>query len=270
MYLSKKGVGSLSRKLTAILVLAGMSTLGHAVEVLDGNLTGNATLTSNYEFRGISLSQNGPAIQGGIDFNHKSGLYIGNWNTSYRNVPNLGDDDIDANSGVLMNVYAGWKGEYKGVRGGLGYITYNSVTASTGGGYPAGNYNTGEAFAHLGYGPVDVKYSQSTTNYFGQKNSSGSNYMEANVKQSLGPLSDSLKNLSVVAHYGHTNVANHSNLNYNDMNAGLVYSFPGQWDLGVRYYTNSSMTKTFQTANSWNGTKYYGNAIVASVTKTFD
>jgi hypothetical protein len=51
MYLSKKGVGSLSRKLTAILVLAGMSTLGHAVEVLDGKLTGNMSLTSNYEGR---------------------------------------------------------------------------------------------------------------------------------------------------------------------------------------------------------------------------
>jgi uncharacterized protein (TIGR02001 family) len=257
-------------KMLTVLFLAFGITSAQAVEVLDGNLTGNMSITSNYEFRGISLSQNGPAIQGGIDYQHKSGLYIGNWNSSFRNVPNLGDDDVDANSGVQMNVYAGWRGEYKGVRGGLGYITYNYPTASTSGGYPAGNYNTGEAFAHLGYGPVEVKYSQTTSNYFGQKNSTGSNYMEVNVKQSLGPLNDSLKNLNFVAHYGHTNVANHSNLNYNDMNAGLVYNFPGQWDLGVRYYTNSSMTKTFQTANSWNGTKYYGNAVVASVTKTFD
>jgi uncharacterized protein (TIGR02001 family) len=259
----------MKKLLVALLAATGLTT-ANAVEVLDGNLTGNMSITSNYEFRGISLSQNGPAIQGGIDFNHKSGLYIGNWNSSFRNVPNLGDDDVDANSGIQMNVYAGWKGEYKGVRGGLGYITYNYPTASTSGGYPAGNYNTGEAFAHLGYGPVEVKYSQTTSNYFGQTNSTGSNYMEANVKQSLGILNDSLKNLNVVAHYGHTNVANHSNLNYNDMNAGLVYNFPGQWDLGVKYYTNSSMTSTFQKVNSWNGTKYYGNAVVATVTKTFD
>jgi uncharacterized protein (TIGR02001 family) len=262
--------GKKMKKLFLALFLAVGITSANAVEVLDGNLTGNMTITSNYEFRGISLSQNGPAIQGGIDYNHKTGLYIGNWNSSFRNVPNLGDDDVDANSGIQMNVYAGWKGEYKGVRGGLGYITYNYPTASTSGGYPAGNYNTGEVFAHLGYGPVEVKYSQTTSNYFGQSNSTGSNYMEANVKQDLGILASQLKNLSIVAHYGHTNVANHSNLNYNDMNAGLVYSFPGQWDLGVKYYTNSSMTSTFQKANSWNGTKYYGNAVVASVTKTFD
>ena len=137
-------------KLFIALCLAVGITSAQAVEVLDGNLTGNMTITSNYEFRGISLSQNGPAIQGGIDFNHKTGLYIGNWNSSFRNVPNLGDDDVDANSGIQMNVYGGWKGEYKGVRGGLGYITYNYPTASTSGGYPAGNYNTGEVFAHLG------------------------------------------------------------------------------------------------------------------------
>ena len=93
------------KKILAAILLAAGATAVNAVEVLDGNLTGNMTITSNYEFRGISLSQNGPAIQGGIDFNHSTGLYIGNWNSSYRNVPNLGDDDVDANSGNV-SVYA--------------------------------------------------------------------------------------------------------------------------------------------------------------------
>lgn len=243
-------------------------TSAQAVEVFNGNLTGNMTITSNYEFRGISMSQGGPAIQGGIDYAHNTGFYIGNWNSSFRTVPNLSNDDIDATSNVQMNVYGGFKKDvYKGVTIDAGYYTYNFPTASKMGDNT--NYNTAEFYGAVGYKPLTIKYSQTTTNYFGLNNSSGTQYLQADVKQSLGIVSDKLKDLSVVAHYGTTKVANHTNLNYNDINAGLVYSFPQQWDLGVRYYTNSSMTSTFQNANSWNGTKYYGNAVVASLTKTF-
>ena len=39
--------------------------------------TGNVTLASDYVFRGISQSQRQPAIQGGFDYSHASGLYAG-------------------------------------------------------------------------------------------------------------------------------------------------------------------------------------------------
>jgi len=265
---SKKGIGSLSRKLTAILVLAGMSTLGHAVEVLDGKLTGNMTLASDYKFRGISLSNNGPAVQGGIDFNHSTGFYVGNWNSSFRGTPYMNDDDID-NAALQSNLYAGWRKDvYKGITVDLGTISYLYPTASAGGSKI--NYNTSEVYAGLGYGPVSVKYSQTTSNYFGVNSSSGTQYYQADAKQSLGIVDSSLKDLSVVAHYGHTQVANNSNLNYNDMNIGLVYSFPGKWDLAARYYTNSAMSNKFKQYNSWHGTNFYGNAGVVTLTKTFD
>ena len=255
--------------LAALLVAAGITSVS-ATEVLDGNLTGNLGLTSNYEFRGISLSNNGPAIQGGIDYQHKSGVYVGNWNSSMRGVPNMNNDDIDNNSGVQSNLYAGWRGDvYKGVIVDVGTISYLYPTASSGGSKI--NYSTNEVYAGVGYGPVSVKYSQSTSNYFGLNNSSGTQYLQADIKQSLGPIAPQLKPLSFVAHYGHTSVAGNgnSNLNYNDMNIGLVYSFPEQWDLGVRYYTNSSMTSTFKNANQFNGTKFYDNAVVATLVKTF-
>ena len=148
-------------------------------------------------------------------------------------------------------------------------ISYLYPTASSGG--TKTNFSTNEVYAGVGYGPVSVKYSQTTSNYFGVNNSSGTQYLSADIKQSLGPITPELKPLSVVAHYGHTSMAGNgnSNLNYNDMNIGLVYSFPEQWDLGVRYYTNSSMTSTFKNANQFNGTKFYDNAVVATLVKTF-
>jgi uncharacterized protein (TIGR02001 family) len=36
-------------------------------------------LVSDYIFRGISQTQNQPAIQGGFDYNHASGFYVGTW-----------------------------------------------------------------------------------------------------------------------------------------------------------------------------------------------
>jgi len=39
----------------------------------------NVTLTSDYVFRGVSQTDEDPAIQGGFDLSHDSGFYIGAW-----------------------------------------------------------------------------------------------------------------------------------------------------------------------------------------------
>ena len=46
------------------------------------SLTGNVALVSDYRFRGVSQSYRQPAIQGGFDYTHASGFYLGNWNSS--------------------------------------------------------------------------------------------------------------------------------------------------------------------------------------------
>ncbi len=42
-------------------------------------VTGNVTLASDYVFDGISQTDNGPALQGAIDWAGDSGLYVGAW-----------------------------------------------------------------------------------------------------------------------------------------------------------------------------------------------
>ena len=65
----------MKKVLLAMLAMAGF-TLAQA------QVTGNLGLTSDYRFRGVSQSQNAPAVQGGVDYAHSSGFYIGNWNSS--------------------------------------------------------------------------------------------------------------------------------------------------------------------------------------------
>ena len=44
--------------------------------------TANVALVSDYRFRGISQSYTDPAIQGGFDYSHASGVYLGTWGSS--------------------------------------------------------------------------------------------------------------------------------------------------------------------------------------------
>ena len=67
--------------LTSLLAFAPVSSFA-ATDLLNSeqwNLSGNVTLASDYRWRGLSMTQNEPAIQGGLRVTHESGLYAGVW-----------------------------------------------------------------------------------------------------------------------------------------------------------------------------------------------
>ena len=243
------------KKLLSVLFLA-MTALAAQAEV-----TGNLGLTSDYRFRGISQSQNAPAVQGGVDYNHSSGFYIGNWNSS------VSSQVYTQGSGVESDLYAGFKKDiYKGLTLDVGSYNYFYPRAKTAG--TGSNFDTYEAFLGLGYGPVSAKYSRTIgSGYFGTTNAQGTQYYQADVAYPL-PFKG-LEKVSFLAHAGHTNVANSTTLDYSDYNVGLGYDLAG-WQLAAKYYTNTSMSSGFQTANTVSGQKLYKNAGVFSVTKSFD
>jgi uncharacterized protein (TIGR02001 family) len=237
------------------LFLALLMAVGFASA--QAQVTGNLGLTSDYRFRGISQSQNAPAVQGGVDYAHSSGFYVGNWNSS------VSSDVYTNGSGVESDLYAGFKKDiYKGLTLDVGSYNYFYPRATNG---TSTNFDTNELFVGLGYGPVSVKYSQSLSNYFGTANSKNSQYYQADFAQPLAYIN---KNLSLLAHAGRTEVNNNSSLNYTDYNVGLGYDLQG-WQMAVKYYTNSGTTSTFQTANTVNSQKLYKDATVFSVSKSF-
>jgi uncharacterized protein (TIGR02001 family) len=237
----------MKKLLLALMMVAGIS-------VAQAEVTGNLGLTSDYRFRGVSQTQNAPAVQGGIDYTHASGLYIGNWNSS------VSSSVYTNGSGTESDVYAGFKKEIFGKFVlDVGSYNYFYPRAGTGG----DQFNTNEVYAGLAYGPVSVKYNRSLSNYFGTANSKGTQYYQADVAY---PIPGS--KISLLAHAGKTNVANSSTLDYNDYNFGVGYNLQG-WDLAAKYYTNGDKTSAFNTANTVNGQKLYKNAAVLSVSKSF-
>lgn len=225
-------------------------------------LTGNLGLTSDYRFRGVSQTQNAPAVQGGIDYAHSSGLYIGNWNSS------VSSQVYTAGAGLESDVYAGYKKEIvKGISVDVGSYNYlyprATTTARTG-----SHFDTYEGYIGLGYKDIiSAKYSRTLGDgYFGTANAQGTTYVQADGKLPV-PV---IKNLAVAAHYGRTNVANSTAYDYNDINAGFVYSLPKSVDVSVKYFTNTGTTRTFETANTVSGQKLYKNAVLVGLTKTFN
>ncbi|MGH6640309.1 MAG: TorF family putative porin, partial [Polaromonas sp.] len=73
-------------------------------------LSYNLSVTSNYKFRGqdqytANTSMIKPALQGGVDYAHPSGFYVGNWNSTVRFV-----EPIENKKAHLeMDFYGGYK-----------------------------------------------------------------------------------------------------------------------------------------------------------------
>src|SRR5262249_16066392 len=68
----------------------------------DWTITGNATLVTDYRFRGISQTNKRPAFPGGFDIGHKSGFYVGNWNSNV-------DSGLYNGANIEMDFYGGFK-----------------------------------------------------------------------------------------------------------------------------------------------------------------
>ena len=84
-------------------------------------VTGSVTLVTDYRFRGVGLSGGDPAIQGGLTFNHQSGVYVGTWASSLEDTPVYGEMELD--------LFAGWTGQVSeavGVDVGVTYYAYPS------------------------------------------------------------------------------------------------------------------------------------------------
>ena len=235
----------MKKLLTALLIVAG---------VAQAEITTNLGATSDYRYRGISQTQNAPAIQGGIDYTNKNGFYAGNWNSSVSSLV------YTNGAGIETDLYAGYKKEIKGITLDVGSYNYFYPRASVN----KTNYDTREVYVGAAKGPVSIKVSQSLGDYFAASNSRGSRYYQADVAYPIAGTK-----ASILAHVGRTDVANQTVLDSNDYNAGVGYNLAG-FDLAARYYTNSNKTTAFQTANTVGNQKLYRNALVLSVSKTFN
>ena len=127
----------LSPAALATSLAIGAATLAPAALAVEG-LSANATVTNNYIWRGLTQSINRTAVQGGIDYEHGSGLYVGTW---VSNVEYEEGDDFS----YEHDVYFGLAGEMgSGLGYDVGYLYYNYDDAA--------NFDFAEIYGALSFG----------------------------------------------------------------------------------------------------------------------
>ncbi|MFA6219278.1 MAG: TorF family putative porin [Erythrobacter sp.] len=134
--------------LSAAPVLAQDEAEAETEEASEGPITlsANVALTTDYRFRGVSLSSGDPAIQGGFDAVHESGFYVGAWASSISGGDAFGDMELD--------LYGGWSGDITdGLSVDLGAVYYVYPTEDIG-----ADVDYYELLASLGFslGPVET------------------------------------------------------------------------------------------------------------------
>ncbi len=102
------------KKVAIAMALAGMAVAGAA----QAELSANIGAVSNYVWRGVTQTNDGAAIQGGIDYSHESGFYAGTWASN-------------VNGGEEWDIYAGFSGEVSGFGYDVGVIDYMYPSANS-------------------------------------------------------------------------------------------------------------------------------------------
>ncbi len=125
----------LIKKLVAGFALASATSLAHA------EFSGNIGISNNYIWRGLTQTNDEPAISGGLDWAHDSGFYIGTW---VSNVQYASDDAFS----YEHDMYAGYAGEYNGVSYDIGYLYYNYNEEA--------KFDFSEIYGSLGYGGFSI------------------------------------------------------------------------------------------------------------------
>ncbi|MHB1052204.1 MAG: TorF family putative porin [Thiobacillus sp.] len=205
------------KKLVHALVLVGLvgaPTLVVAAEESPHSLSANVGMTSNYVFRGISQTGGDPAIQGGLDYSHSSGFYLGTWGS---NVGWIEDYQGYDSGNVEIDVYGGFRGGIgkTDLTYDLGAIQYLYPGKKAG----AVDADTTELYAALGWKWFTVKYSHYVSDeVFGFANADGSDYLDISASAPIGETG-----LTAGAHWGTFNFKNNGAQDYTDWKVSLAY-----------------------------------------------
>ncbi len=267
-----------------------------AAEASPHTLTGNAGLFSSYRFRGIDQTFGKPALQGGVDYSHSSGFYIGNWNSNVSSGAGFPDGNLE------MDFYGGYKhafGDFGLDIGAIYYYYPGSEARVLGTGANSGAVYNAELYIGGSWKFLSLKYFYGLDDYFSLrgvnaagistgKDTKGSSYLDLSANYDLGD------GWGVNAHVGTLNLQNVHNGDYTDWKIGVTKDISG-WIFAVSYIdtnadgscsknraatvtnyqpycftsSNSDVNGTLQTGSIFNGKDAGRGTAVVSVSKSF-
>jgi len=243
---------SMNKKLITLLVLGTLSNAAFAEEAAapaaaaaepasPHTFSYNIGLYSQYIFRGLTQTGEEPAIQGGVDYSHASGFYLGAWAS---NISWLEDGGVYDNSSLELDIYGGYRNTIGET--GIGYDVGVLQYIYPGDRVPGAAIDDAET-TEL-YGALSWKWLQGKFSYvvsddaWGTIDGQGTWYAEANANIPVGETG-----FTVNLHVGRQEfdgesapgVSNDDLYTYTDWKLGVTKSFSNGVNVGG-YYTDTN------------------------------
>ncbi|MBS0345369.1 MAG: hypothetical protein JSR69_02825 [Proteobacteria bacterium] len=241
-----------SALLAACAALPSLANAADAAPAPEHTFTSNVTLASEYIYRGIGQTNRKPAIQGGFDYAHSSGLYAGTWAS---NVSWLTDGSSTVSNSIEMDFYGG----FKNTVGDFGYDVGVLQYFYPGSGY-GNNPNTIEGYIAGSWTFLTLKYSHSFSDLFGWTDSKNSGYLDLTAAYELAP------GLNLIGHVGRQKIhGDNSGASYTDYKLGVTKDIAGVV-VGLSYI-NTNASQAFYT-NAF-GKDLGKDRVQLTITRTF-
>jgi len=226
--------------LSSALLLPSISHADEANASL--KFSGNVGFFSEYVFRGISQSDESPALQGGFDVEHESGLHAGIWGSS-----------VDFNDGdeahLETDIYGGYAANINQFHYDIGGIYYA---------YPGAdsnlNYDFFEIYGAVGYDFKKFSLSGSVNfspDYFAE--SGNAVYTAATIE---APIYEAL---SASAQIGYQSIEDNAAFgvpDYTDWSLGLNYNY-NDFDFSLKY-TDTNLNEPTECADGCDARIIFG------------
>lgn len=259
-----------------ILMAGLLAAAGHAAAEApapDWTHSGNVSLVSDYNFRGVSQTQGKPTFQTTLDFTHKSGAYLGLFGSGVSHAA------YNNGSGSEVDVYGGYRLALDADTNiDAGLVTYWFPSANYSVGTRNIKYHTQEFKIGINRGPLNAyAWVATSKNWFGfafdpvsgkYADTKGTNYFEVNWNPEIAP------GMTLNVHAGRQTVRNMEDFNFNDMKIGVSGSMD-VWSFSAAATRNSGKVKqgsalywTFVNADG-SSHNVVGNRVVLTAGRNF-
>jgi uncharacterized protein (TIGR02001 family) len=201
----------------------------------------NIGLFSQYIWRGMTQTDENVALQGGVDYAHSSGFYLGAWAS---NVSWTTDYDYMNSNSLELDLYGGYANTIgdTGIGYNVGVLQYIYPGTGLNG---AADTDATEIYGALSYKWAHAKYSYTVSDEaWGFYDAQGTGYVEANADIPIGE-SGFTANLHVgrFMFAGDYKGYDNDNYDYTDWKVGLTKA----WSNGIKvggYYSDNNADKS--------------------------
>lgn len=213
------------------MILLGLATSSFGTSAIE--LSGDITFASDYTFRGVSQTEEAPALQGGLTLTDKSGFYVSVWGS---NVDFLKEGTLE------LDIMLGWTGAInEDWSTDIGIMRYGYPNSAIEGS------NFWEAYGSLSYKDLTFGVAYSDDYYM---NSGNFYYVYANYSYAL------TENFSLDLHIGQNE--------YDDSSASFL-----DWSIGISTeFMGAGLSLTYVDTDV-DGSYLADSRVVFSISKSF-